>query len=152
MKTERDMQYEINEWFAEMIRDEEYQYNDGGRSDSGRKGTAGDCVCRAIAIALELPYDQVYRELAQANQEAGGKRSARNGLYRSVYEAYLNKHGWVWHSAPKLEGRKARFNDLPQGRLIARMARHVAAVIDGKLHDTWDSRHKMVYGYFAREN
>ena len=62
----------------------------------------------------------------------------------------LEKLGWVWHSAPKLEGRKARFSDLPNGRVIARMARHYAAVINGELNDTWDSSNKMVYGYWAK--
>lgn len=128
----------------------EFNFNDGGREASGRKGSASDCVCRAIAIALELPYDEVYKDLAKANKAAGGKASARNGLMRSVYEAYLNEHGWVWYSAPKFKGRKARFDDLPRGRVIARMSRHVAAVIDNTINDTWDSRGKMVYGYFAR--
>ena len=127
-----------------------YHYNDGGREASGRKGSASDCVCRAIAIAMERPYDEVYRELAQANKAAGGKRTAREGLMRDVYEAYLNQYGWVWHSTPKCEGRKARYIDLPVGRVIARMSRHVAAVIDGEVHDTWDSRHRAVYGYCAK--
>ena len=45
-----------------------YKYNDGGRKDTGYKGNAGDCVVRAIAIALELPYRQVYDELKEANK------------------------------------------------------------------------------------
>ena len=44
-----------------------FTYNDGGRAASGRKGFAGDCVCRAVAIAAELPYDEVYARLADSN-------------------------------------------------------------------------------------
>lgn len=38
----------------------EFVYNDGGRSEAGFKGTTGDCVCRAIAIATQRPYKEIY--------------------------------------------------------------------------------------------
>jgi hypothetical protein len=122
---------------------------DGGRAEAGFKGIAGDCGARAIAIALEIPYIDAYRELAQANKDAGGAKSARNGVAKKVFDRVLRAHGWVWVSAPKFDGRKARYSDLPPGRHIARMARHYAAVIDGTVHDSWDSRRKMVYGYWT---
>jgi hypothetical protein len=37
--------------------------DDGGRAAAGYKGTAGDCVCRAIAIVTGQPYQQVYDAL-----------------------------------------------------------------------------------------
>ena len=123
-------------------------YNDGGRSASGRKGEARDCGVRAMAIALSLPYDQCYRELAQANKEAGYKKSARDGLYKDVYEKVLNKHGWFWKPAPKFEGRRAKAADT-EGVCIARMARHFCAVVEGVPQDTFDSSQKMVYGIWV---
>ena len=125
-------------------------YNDGGREAAGFRGKTGDCAVRAMAIALELPYADVYRELAQANKDSGRKKSVRRGVMKEVYSTVLSKYGWVWHSAPKFHGRKARYDDLPSGRLIARMSKHFVAVIDGKLNDSWDSRHKMVYGYWVK--
>ena len=83
-----------------------FTYNDGGRAATGRKGSAGDCGVRAMSIALGLDYDACYKELAQANKDAGNKKSARNGLPKSVYEKVLNKHGWFWMPAPKFDGRK----------------------------------------------
>jgi hypothetical protein len=44
-----------------------FQLNDGGREAAGFKGGAGDCVVRAIAIAAQLPYMQVYEDLRAAN-------------------------------------------------------------------------------------
>jgi hypothetical protein len=123
-------------------------YNDGGRSASGRKGEARDCGARAMAIALGLPYDQCYRELAEANKEAGYKKSARDGLYKDVYEKVLNKHGWFWKPAPKFEGRRAKAADT-EGVCIARMARHFCAVVEGVPQDTFDSSQKMVYGIWV---
>ena len=123
-------------------------YNDGGRAASGRKGEARDCGVRAMAIALSLPYEQCYRELAQANKDAGYKKSARDGLYKKVYEKVLNKHGWFWKPAPKFEGRRAKAADT-EGVCIARMARHYCAVVEGVPQDTFDSSEKMVYGIWV---
>ena len=127
-----------------------FVYNDGGRVAAGFKGKTGDCGVRAMAIALSLPYADVSRELAQANKDSGRKKSVRRGVMKEVYSKVLSKHGWEWRSAPKFDGRKARYNDLPNGKCIARMSNHYAAVIDGELHDSWDSRHKMVYGYWVK--
>lgn len=127
----------------------DFQFNDGGREAAGYKGTCGDCVVRAIAIALDLDYKETYLELARLNKVALGKRSARNGVHKTAYEKFLKDHGWVWHKAPKFEGRKAKHYDMPKGKVIARMAKHLAAVVDGEVHDTWDSTAKMVYGYYA---
>ena len=81
-----------------------FTYNDGGRAASGRKGTAGDCGVRAMAIALGLDYDACYKELAQANKDNGRAKSVRSGIMKDVYAAVLNRYGWAWHSAPKFDG------------------------------------------------
>src|SRR6516165_10226867 len=38
----------------------DFVYSDGGRAAAGYKGRAGDCVVRAIAIAAQKPYQEVY--------------------------------------------------------------------------------------------
>jgi hypothetical protein len=53
-----------------------FYYSDGGRAAAGFKGETGDCVVRAIAIATEKDYREVYRDLARLNKQFGGKRSA----------------------------------------------------------------------------
>lgn len=126
-----------------------YIYTDGGRADAGFKGVAGDCAVRAMAVALGLDYKACYQELAQAHKERTGKKTARDGIYKETFSEVLGKRGWVWHTAPKFDGRKARASDMPKGRVIVRMSKHYAAVVDGAVHDSWDSTHKMVYGYWA---
>lgn len=126
-----------------------YHHTDGGRAASGRKGTAGDCAARALAIAAGMDYSEAYSLIAQANKEFGFAKSARNGVHKSVYESVLKPLGFVWKPAPKFEGRKARCSDLV-GTVIARQAGHYVAVIDGVPHDTWNCSHKMVYGYWER--
>jgi hypothetical protein len=129
-----------------------YKYNDGGRQASGcYKGTAGDCGARAMAIALQLDYKAVYKELAQANADNGRSKSARNGIMKDTYTEVLKRHGWIWMKAPTFEGRKARCSDMPKGRVIAKQARHFVAVIDGVANDSWNSSDRMVYGYWAKK-
>ena len=47
-----------------------------------------------------------------------------------------------------------RADELPAGRLIVNLSRHSAAVIEGVLHDTYDSSRngtRCVYGYWRLE-
>jgi hypothetical protein len=81
----------------------EHVYDDGGRAQAGYKGTTGDCVVRAIAIAAELPYQQVYdgiNELAKRERRGERKRgisSARTGVYKVTKRRYIDEElGWEW--------------------------------------------------------
>lgn len=123
---------------------------DGGRAAAGYKGdNAGDCGARALAIVTGMPYKQAYKHLAQANKDFGFAKSARDGIYKHVYDYALKQLGFQWCSAPKFDGRKARASDL-DGAVIAQQAGHFVAVIDGVIHDSWDSTNKMVYGYWMQ--
>lgn len=140
-----------------------YVYNDGGRAATKFKGTAGDCVCRAIVIASGLPYMQVYQDLSsgmasQRRSTRTGKqpRSARNGIYvkRRWFQEYMTELGFCWTPTMTVgSGCKVhlRSDELPPGRLVVSLSRHYAAVINGVLHDTYDcSREgtRCVYGYW----
>jgi len=74
-------------------------YDDGGRAAAGFKGKTGDCVTRAIAIALEKPYAEVYEsinELARVTERGKnrGRSSARTGVWKETYRLYLRAQGW----------------------------------------------------------
>lgn len=123
--------------------------DDGGRSDAGFKGSAGDCVCRSIAIASGRPYAEVYARLAAGNgsQRAGkaGKRgkSARNGIFtgRKWFKDYMRELGFVWTPTMAIgSGCKVHLHDgeLPMGRLVVSVSKHLTAVIDGAILDTHD--------------
>ena len=139
-----------------------FRYNDGGRSAAGFKGTTGDCVTRSIAIATGTPYRQVYDELsALGKEERIGKRKprrshARTGVYRETIRKYLLSHGWRWTPTMQIgQGCRVhlRADELPRGRLIVSVSRHLTTVIDGVIHDTFDpSRQgtRCVYGYYRR--
>ena len=127
-----------------------YVKNDGGRADAGMRGKS-DCGIRAVSIACQLPYKDAQKLLREYSRRGKmGNGTISRGVYKEDMDAALRSLGWEWKKAPRLEGRKARYHDLPQGRHIARMAKHYAAIIDGDLHDDWDSSHKMVYGYWSK--
>lgn len=138
-----------------------FEHNDGGRSAAGYKGDAGDCVTRAIAIATRQDYTVVLNELASRAREARKRArtkkhgSPRNGVHRNVYEPYIKSLGWIWTPTMKIgQGCKVhlRADELPPGRLIVTVSRHVCAVLDGVLHDTHDCSRggkRCVYGYYS---
>jgi len=144
---------------AEML---QFQPNDGGRASAGFKGAAGDCVCRAIAIASGCPYAEVYARLAAGNatqrrskrMRKVGTRSARNGVYTRTkwFKDYMAELGAVWQPCCQIGLGAAPLSSLPtQGRLVVSFQRHYAAMIDGVIHDTLDSsygRDRAVYGYW----
>jgi len=142
-----------------------YQYNDGGRKAAGFKGTTGDCVARAVAIASGLPYSEVYAILAEGtgSQRAGkaGKRSAsaRNGINvgRKWFRDYMTSIGFVWVPTMGIgTGCKVHLNadELPKGRLIVSVSKHYTALIDGVINDLYNPDRggkRCVYGYWIKQ-
>lgn len=135
-------------------------YDDGGRSEAGYKGNAGDCVTRAIAIATGKSYQEVYdaiNEVSQSERKGKKKRgisNARTGVYKQTIRKYLESLGWKWTPTMAIgSGCKVhlRAEELPSGRLIVNVSKHTVAVIDGVLHDTYDASRagmRCVYGYY----
>lgn len=145
-----------------------FQMNDGGRSAAGFKGTTGDCVCRAIAIASGMPYKLVYDALADGNAnqrqtkrcKVAGRRTAREGIYvqQRWFRELMVSWGFRWVACMSIGSgcvAHLRSGDLPPGRLVVRVSKHVCAVIDGVIHDNQDhSRggNRCVYGYWIFES
>jgi hypothetical protein len=136
-------------------------FNDGGRAAAGYKGLAGDCVIRSIAIVTGKPYQEVYDALnTLAKSERTGKRkkdksSSRSGVYKQTYRRYMDSLGWTWTPTMAIgSGCKVHLlaSELPSGRLLVLVSRHLTAVLDGVIHDTHDCSRagtRCVYGYFS---
>lgn len=140
-----------------------FVYHDGGRAKAGYTGSADDCVVRAIAIATQLPYQDVYNGINNAaSVERKGKRkrgisSARNGVYKQTTRRYIESLGWRWTPTMHIGAGctvHLRRDELPSGRLIISVSKHLTAVIDGVIYDTFDpSRNgtRCVYGYWRQK-
>jgi hypothetical protein len=147
----------------------QFVYNDGGREEAGYKGYTGDCVTRAIAIAAELPYKQVYDFLANGNatqrkskhtKKSHMKKTARNGVFvrRKWFQDYMKSLGFRWVSVMGIGTgctTHVRADELPsEGRIVLALSKHYSAYVNGVLMDTYDcSREgtRCVYGYFIKE-
>jgi hypothetical protein len=83
--------------------------------------------------------------------------SPREGVGRKVYDPYLAGLGWTWVPTMRVgQGCTVhlRADELPAGRLIVRVSRHMCAVVDGVVHDLYDPSRdgtRCVYGYWTRD-
>lgn len=151
--------------------------NDGGRHMSGFEGSTGDCVVRAVAIATEQNYEDVYNALGEGcrvqrlTKRSRKMASARNGVNttRKWFKDYMAALGWKWTPTMLVgQGCKVHLTDgeLPNGRLIVSVSGHYTTVLDGVIHDTFDPQRKTywyssdgkvervsercVYGYWSK--
>ena len=146
----------------------QFKYDDGGRRLAGYEGSADDCVCRAIAIVTGLPYKNVYDRLAEGNatqrrskhDKGTRSKSARDGISttRKWFKDYMVELGFEWTPTMQIGSGcqvHLRSDELPSGRLVCNVSRHTVAVIDGVVHDTYDSSRdgtRCVYGYWKLNN
>jgi hypothetical protein len=137
-----------------------FRFDDGGRTAAGYRGKAGDCVVRSIAIATGLPYQHVYDLVNRASvrertgRRKRGKSNARTGVYKSTIKQILHSLGWVWTPTMQIGSGctvHLRPDELPSGRLLVSVSKHLTVTIDGVIHDTHDCSRRgtrCVYGYW----
>jgi len=137
--------------------------DDGGRKSAGFKGTARDCVVRAITIAGGYDYADIYamvNEFGAAERHSKkrkGKSSARTGVHNPTIRRIMDTLGWPWTPTMFIgQGCRVhlRADQLPSGRLVVSLSKHVAAVIDGVLYDEYDCSRdgtRCVYGYWQAD-
>lgn len=147
-------------------------YNDGGRKAAGYKGNPGDCVIRAIAIAADMPYNDVYEGMRQRNKQYRDSHnnkvsrqlkkrgtSPRNGNYKEVYEPYILELGFTWVPLSGIgmsddKRTKLGRDKMPNGTVILRLGKHLCACIDGVVHDKFnpaENSTRQVYGYWIKK-
>jgi hypothetical protein len=141
-----------------------FVYDDGGRAAAGFKGSADDCVTRAIAIATHLPYADVYAlvnghaAVERRSKRRRSKSSARTGVHKPTSRRIIESlGGWHWTPTMQIGGGcrvHLRVGELPAGRLIVAVSKHLCAVIDGVVYDTHNPARdgdRCVYGYWSRQ-
>jgi hypothetical protein len=110
----------------------------------------GDCVIRAICIAEDKEWDDVYLELMV-------KGYAMKDMIESneLWNSYLHGLGYsryiIPDSCPDCYSVREFAQDHPQGRYILGTGTHAVAVINGNYYDTWDSGHKVPIYFWRKE-
>ena len=121
-----------------------YNPNPTGRS-------VGDCAVRALSKALDQTWEETYAGLAREGFIRGDLPNAD-----SVWGPYLKARGFTRHFIPD-DGLGAYTvsdfaDDNPNGTFILSMpGRHVLAVVDGVLYDSWDSGGEIPVYYWTKE-
>lgn len=113
----------------------------------------GDCVIRAISVALELPWEQVYRDLVEIGIKYGYMMNDPK-----TYSKYLDSKGWVKQKPPrKFDGTKYTGVEFckefatPFQNIIAHIGgHHIVAIVNSKVYDTWDSTDGCIGNYWVQ--
>ena len=113
-----------------------------------------------MAIATDLTYQEAY-DLINAyskdekpSKRRRGKSSSRTGVHAVTFKKVMADLGWEWTPTMQIGSGctvHVKKDESPEGRLILRLSRHMAAFIDGELHDSFDSSRngtRCVYGYW----
>lgn len=103
-----------------------------------------DCVVRAIATATDTDYLECRRELNRKKRELGYSSYKATKFLYDYLKGYPRLIFKAIKGEPRIKG--SDFTELhPKGTYILKMAKHVAACIDGVILDIWDCSYRSVY-------
>lgn len=109
----------------------------------------GDCVIRAISIALNQTWDKTYVDLCKLGLEMADLPNANE-----VWGAYLRKEGYIRevipNTCPDCYTIRQFSIDHPHGTYIVCTGTHTVAVIGGNICDSWDSSDEVGIFYFHK--
>ena len=134
-------------------------YDDGGRAaweHRHREGPLGDCVPRAIAIALDTDYGEVWQALETAQRQIYRLRehSVDDGTFPEVSDAYLQAAGWkrleIKVSTPIASATLCQL--LPSERVVVEVHRHFFASVGGQARDVWDATWRRAVAVWIRKD
>ena len=115
-----------------------------------RKKHVGDCVIRAIAIATNQSWLDVYDELFLYGREEYDMMASNNVwglmLYDMGFDPFI-----LPDACPECVTVREFTRMFPVGTYIVGTGSHAVAVIDGNYYDTWDSGNA-VPAYFFKVN
>jgi hypothetical protein len=104
-------------------------------------------------------YDEINKfvEIVEGTLDSANRSSARKGIFKPTTRAFLEDQGWTWTPTMFIgSGCKVHLvpHELPNvDTLIAKVSRHIVAVVDGTIRDTGNPSRggtRCVYGYWTR--
>lgn len=110
----------------------------------------GDCTVRAISLATDQAWEDVYLELCLKGYILGDMPSSND-----VWGSYLIDKGWQYNrlqdTCPFCYTIDNFAADHPKGTYIVATGSHVVCIKDGSYLDAWDSGNKVPLFYFSKE-
>ena len=109
-----------------------------------------DCAARALSKALSIDWDMASAILANA-----GIKMGYNADDKRVFYAILREQGFdrevIPNTCPDCYTAEDFCIEHPKGTYILGFGDHVAAVVDGTIYDTWDSRKEKPFFYWHKK-
>lgn len=110
----------------------------------------GDCVVRAISLALEQDWNKSYLGISTQGYELKDMPSSNE-----TWAVYLRRNGFkryiIPNECPDCYTIEDFCRDNPVGVFVVATGTHVVTCIDGNYYDTWDSGQKIPIYYFKKE-
>lgn len=113
---------------------------------------AGDCVIRAISLALNQSWETTYKDLFEI-----GLKMKRMPNDRKVWRKYLESKGWVKCSEPRnWDNTKMTIiravDYIKESEIIVNAGNlHVTYIKDKVLYDTWNCSNKTMHSYWRKK-
>ena len=119
-------------------------------NNNPKQNKTNDCVIRAIAFALNKPWEDIYRDLAEL-----GCKKALMPNDSKTWQAYLKQLGYIKEKMPKKWNNKRYtleefIDEIAHNNMtyIISIAKHLTVVKDKKLYDSKNCSHKCVGNYW----
>ena len=109
----------------------------------------GDCVIRAIAKVMNMPWDDVAIDLSMMMVQKKDILTS-NALWGEYLMANGFRRGILPDTCPNCFTLKDFCIDFPVGTFVVCTGSHVIAVIDGHYYDTFDSGEEIVTYYYEK--
>lgn len=112
----------------------------------------GDCVIRAISLALDKRYRDVLMEMAELSFKTGYSIGSSQ-----LEQKYLKANGWKKMKQPRTpEGKKIRgkfwLNSVGnENQVVSIGSQHLTCIKDGKFWDIWDCSNDCVGVYYVKD-
>lgn len=115
-----------------------------------KSNLVGDCVIRALSIALDQDWDSTYLGVTEKGYELKDMPSSN-----AIWTAYLKRKGFkayvIPNECPDCYTVKDFCEDNPKGLFVLATGSHVVTCINGDYYDTWDSGKEIPIYYFKKE-
>lgn len=114
------------------------------------KRKTGDCVIRAVCVALGEEWEDTYKGMLEIALETREAVSWKNN-----YEEYLKRKGYNMKKMPKKpNGKRYTVKEFleqladPKKNYVIKIANHVTCIEKGTLVDIWNCGYKSVGNYW----
>lgn len=114
------------------------------------KKKTGDCVIRAVCVALKEDWEDTYKGMFEVAMKTGYAVSCKEN-----YIEYLKQKGYEMKKMPKkLSGKRYTVKEFieelasPKKNYIVNLANHLTCVEKGTLIDIWDCSKKSVGNFW----